>query len=57
MRQHIDKGVIPQISKQQSQLYRQLGAFAEFMHRPKNQIEIQKDRRKSVPQSQVPMVF
>ena len=43
--------------KKQKQLYRQLSEFADWMKRPKDANEIQKDRRKSVPINQLPMVF
>ena len=50
------KTKIPEEEKQK-QLHRQLGEFADWMKRPKDANEIQKDRRKSVPISQLPMVF
>ena len=47
---------IPKEQKQR-QLHQQLGEFAEWMKRPKDASEIQKDKRKSVPINQLPMVF
>ena len=43
--------------EKQKQLHRQLGEFADWMKRPKDANEIQKDRQKSVPINQLPMVF
>ena len=43
--------------EKQKQLHRQLGEFADWMKRPKDANEIRKDRRKSVPINQLPMVF
>ena len=47
---------IPKEPKQR-QLHRQLGEFADSMKRPKDTSEIQKDKRKSVPVNQLPMIF
>ena len=43
--------------EKQKKLHRQLGEFADWMKRPKDANEIQKDRQKSVPINQLPMVF
>lgn len=51
-------GIIqPPEEKKQKQLHRQLRDFAQWMHQPKDSSEIQKDQRKSVPASQLPMLF
>ena len=47
---------IPEKPKQ-NQLHQQLGEFADWMKQDKNASEIRKDQRKSVPISQLPMVF
>lgn len=58
MQQKIISGKIkmPEEEKQK-QLHRQLSEFADWMKRPKDANEIRKDRRKSVPINQLPMVF
>ena len=43
--------------EKQKQLHRQLSEFADWMKRPKDANEIRKDKRKSVPINQLPMVF
>ena len=43
--------------KRQRQLHQQLGEFANWMQRPKDANEVQKDKRKSVPIAMLPMVF
>lgn len=43
--------------KKQKQLHRQLREYAEWMHQMKDSSEVQKDQRKSVPISQLPMLF
>ena len=43
--------------KKQKQLHHQLLQFADWMKQSKDSSEIQKDRRKSVPINQLPMVF
>lgn len=43
--------------KQQQQLHSQLGEFMNWMQRPKDAKENQKDKRKSLPTSMLPMVF
>lgn len=47
----------PPEEKKQKQLHRQLGEFADWMKQEKDTSEIQKDQRKSVPITQLPMVF
>ncbi len=51
MQQHT--GIIPKLSQKQTQLFRQLGDFSEWIRQPKDHSEIQKDQRKSVPQSEL----
>jgi hypothetical protein len=43
--------------RRQKELHRQLGVFTEWIKRPKDTSEIRKDKRKSVPVQQLPMVF
>jgi len=43
--------------KRQRQLHRQLGEFANWMQRPKDANQVQKDKQKSVPIAMLPMVF
>ena len=50
------KITIPKEQKQR-ELHRQLGEFADWLKRPKDTSEIRKDKRKSVPVNQVPMIF
>jgi hypothetical protein len=40
-----------------TQLHRQLGEFANWMQRPKDANQVQKDKQKSVPIAMLPMVF
>ena len=58
MQQKIISGKVKTPEKQkQKQLHQQLGEFAGWMKQDKNASEIRKDRRKSVPINQLPMVF
>ena len=58
MQSKIISGKIKTPEKQkQKQLHQQLGEFADWMKQDKNASEIGKDRRKSVPINQLPMVF
>ena len=58
MQSKIISGKIKTPEKQkQRQLHRQLGEFAYWMKQDRNASEIRKDRRKSVPVQQLPMVF
>ena len=41
----------------QRQVHQQLGAFSNWMSRPKDADEIRKDKRRSVPVDALPMVF
>ena len=43
--------------KRQRQLQRQLGEFANWLQRPKDANQVQKDKQKSVPIAMLPMVF
>ena len=43
--------------KRQQQLHRQLGEFANWLQRPKDANQVQKDKQKSVPIAMLPMVF
>lgn len=43
--------------QRQRQLHRQLGEFANWMQRPKDANQVQKDKQKSVPIAMLPMVF
>ena len=43
--------------KRQRQLHRQLGEFANWLQRPKDANQVQKDKQKSVPIAMLPMVF
>lgn len=43
--------------KMQIQLHRQLGDFAQYMQRPKDATEVQRDQKKSVPIPMLPMDF
>ena len=58
MQPHILSGIIsiPE-QKRQRQLHRQLNEFAQWMQRPKDANEVQKDKRKAVPIAMLPMVF
>lgn len=58
MQRHTVSGTfqMPQEPKQK-QLHRQLSEFANWMQRPKDANEIQKDKQKSVPVTMLPMVF
>ena len=58
MQRNIIQGTIQIPDKKlQVQLHRQLGEFVDFLQRPKDHSEIQKDKRQSVPIDQLPMVF
>ena len=58
MQRNIISGVIslPE-QKRQRQLHRQLGEFANWLQRPKDANQVQKDKQKSVPIAMLPMVF
>ena len=58
MQPHILSGIIsiPE-QKRQRQLHRQLNEFAQWMQRPKDANQVQKDKRKAVPIAMLPMVF
>ncbi len=43
--------------QRQRQLHQQLGEFAQWMQKPKDASEVQKDKRRSVPVEMLPMVF
>ena len=58
MQRKIISGIINKPEqKRQQQLHRQLNEFAQWMQRPKDANEIQKDKRKAVPIAMLPMVF
>ncbi|WP_449384812.1 hypothetical protein [Chryseobacterium piscicola] len=58
MQRKIISGIINKPEqKRQQQLHRQLGEFAQWMQRPKDANEVQKDKRKAVPIAMLPMVF
>lgn len=58
MHKHIISGTIkPPEQKRQRQLYKQLNEFAQWMQKPKDASEVQKDKRRSVPVEMLPMVF
>lgn len=58
MQQKIISGKVKLPEEQQQQkLHRQLQIFANWLQKPKNLNEIQKDKQKSVPIQQLPMVF
>ena len=58
MHKHIISGTIKQPEqKRQKQLYQQLSEFAQWMQKPKDASEVQKDKRRSVPVEMLPMVF
>ncbi|UOH78902.1 hypothetical protein MT996_05385 [Ornithobacterium rhinotracheale] len=56
---HIIKGNLhlPKNTQRNEQLCQQLAEFLEWVHRAKDQNEVQKDKQKSVPKEQVPMLF
>lgn len=58
MQTHIQSGIInvPE-QRRQRQLHKQLGEFADWMQKPKDANEVQKDKRKSVPIAMLPIVF
>ncbi|GAA4905970.1 hypothetical protein GCM10023313_05830 [Mucilaginibacter defluvii] len=49
--------VKPLAAPKQRELYEQLAKFTDWMNRPKDAAEIQKDSKKAVPVSQLPMLF
>lgn len=58
MQRNIISGIIQ--ARQQTtqiQLHQQLGGFTDWMQRPKDANEIQKDRLRAVPIAMLPMVF
>ena len=58
MQRKIISGIIKTPERQkQKQLHQQLGEFADWIKQDKNASEIQKDKQKSVPINQLPMVF
>lgn len=58
MHKHIISGTIkPPEQKRQTQLYKQLNEFAQWMQKPKDADEVRKDNRRSVPAQMLPMVF
>lgn len=58
MQRNIISGTISIPEQQrQRQLHRQLGEFANWMQRPKDANQVQKDKQKSVPIAMLPMVF
>lgn len=56
-RKTISGTIQPPEEKKQKQLHQQLREYAEWMHQMKDSSEVQKDQRKSVPISQLPMLF
>ena len=58
MQRKIISGIIKTPERQkQKQLHQQLGEFADWIKQDKNASEIRKDKQKSVPINQLPMVF
>nr|DAC76636.1 TPA_exp: hypothetical protein [Elizabethkingia anophelis] len=58
MKRKIISGIIlPPEEKKQKQLHRQLMEFVEWMKWEKDSSEIRKDKRRSVPVSELSMLF
>lgn len=58
MQKHIVQGMIRLPEKEkQKELYSQLGNFADWMKRTKDENEIRSDKQRSVPVEMLPMVF
>jgi hypothetical protein len=58
MKRTIISGMISMPEQErQRRLHQELGAFADWMHRPKDANEIQKDRLQAVPIAMLPTVF
>ncbi len=43
--------------RERERLYNELGQFVDYMNRPRDQSEAQKDRQQSVPLAMLPMLF